>query len=339
LLKILNKLVHSEFVLFTFFASCASIISLFGWAAETFLDFAPKTLGVVSVSVIGCLFFFALSLFVRAFILYKRINNLNGDYVLSHRITHNLRNAITALQDLEFDTLSKIEKTEIEQEFLPLKENDELKRKSLFEKLGAKVTGAVAKQVKNYFICDGLEGNIRVTIKSIIPKGNSQLDWGIKTVVVDPNTWNNEDRIIEEHEDKLHIIGENSDFEEILLGNTRCFVENNLSNLSGSEYKNSSQDWRKRYNATMVVPIKNKPDGKENTVYYGFLTIDSNNEKAQKLFDDSQDSATLNILAHAADALAVWFIKNDNHTVKLTGAFTERMGIIELNNMLKNYIK
>jgi len=313
-------------------SSAASIISLWGWAGEKFLSYAPEMLGLISFFVIGLIFLFALSLLAIAFIQHEDVKELQGDYILSHKITHNLRNSITDLQSLEFTTLKKIDKCELPQQFSDIKENDELKRKEIFKSLGAKTTGCIVKQIKNYFLCNGLKADIRVTIKTIVPCGSNQLKWQVATLVVDPSTWNNQNSDIDES--GTHFIENNSDFEDILLGNKKVFSHNNLNSVSEKEYKNSSRDWRKRYNASMVVPIKNKPYGKDNTVYYGFLTVDSLNPKKQALFDSKENSPTLNILAHAADALAVWFIKNDNHDKLLGEAFEYREGTLILEQAI-----
>ena len=299
---------------FTFSASLASLLSLFGWAAEKFLGYAPETLGIISFFVIGLIFIFALALLVIAYFHYDRLKGVQNDYILSHRITHYLRNSIADLQSLEFQTRKKIDNAELEKQFPDIQENDELKRKEIFKKLGAKITGSVAKQVKNYFLCNGLEGNVRITIKILNPDDtNDQLQWKVVTGIVDPETYNNRDRELQKIENAEHKIADNTDFQGILIGSEKCFSCNDLSGLPEDKYKNSSKDWRKRYNATLVVPIKNQPDGRRNIVYYGFLTADSHNPKKQKLFSSEDNAPVLNILAHAADALAVWFIKNDNH--------------------------
>lgn len=319
---------------FTFFASLASILSLFGWAAEKFLNYAPELLGIVSFFIIGFVFLCAIFMFVTAFVSYEKIKELHSDYVLSHRITHHLRNSITALQDLEFLTLKKIDNAESINQFSDIAETNELKKIAIVKKLGAKVSGAVSEQIKNSFIANRLQGNVRVTVKLIIPTGNNQLEWQVETLVVDPFTWNNQDRSLEERENETHTIGENSDFSGILQGKEKYFVCNNLSSLSDDNYRNSSKDWRKRYNSTVVVPIKNRPDGQGNAVYYGFITADSLNPKNMELFRGKEDSSTLNILAHAADALAVWFIKNDSYTKMLSDSFTQRERILILNDAI-----
>jgi hypothetical protein len=103
-----------------------------------------------------------------------------------------------------------------------------------------------------------------------------------------------------------------------------------LQSLSSRDYKNSSPEWRSRYNATLVVPIKSKPDGQSDAVYYGFITADSLNPSKQEQFSSDINSAVVNIMAHAADAMAVWFIKNDNHVKSIERAETERIGLLVL---------
>lgn len=320
---------------FVFFASLASIVSLFGWAAEKFLEFSPGSIGVIAFYVIGFTFLFAAFLLISSFVAYEKLKDLQNDYQLSHRITHHLRNAISSLQDLEFETLDKIEKAERETDFQQINENDALKTTIILKKLGAKITSAVTGQIKNYFLINGINENIRVVIKSIIPDGDNPLNWEVRTLIVDHNTWNDDDRRLEQNEEEKHLINGNSDFEEILLGTRKIFFHNQLNSLPAKEYKNSSSDWRSRYNATIVVPIKSKPDGKQNAVYYGFLTADSLNRENKDLFSDDINAPVLNIMAHAADAIAGWFIKNDDHAQTLKKAFAQRTGILELDKYLK----
>jgi hypothetical protein len=40
-------------------------------------------------------------------------------------------------------------------------------------------------------------------------------------------------------------------------------------------------------------------------------------------------------MAHAADAIAAWFIKNDDHAQTLKNAFTQRTGLLEIDKYLK----
>jgi len=335
LIKNLKKLFQSTTATFAFFASLASIVSLFGWAAEKFLNYAPETLGLISFFVIGFVFLFAIFLLFRAFIASEKIKEIHNDYILSHTVTHQLRNAITALQELEFNTLSKIDNTDSTNHFEEILENDRLKRQDIFRELGSKVTGSVAKQITNNFLSHHrVNENVRATIKSLIPENNNQLKWEIRTSVVDPKTYD-QDTALEDRENEIHFIEGNTDFKGILIGKEKYFAKNDLAGMKDANYSNSSKDWRDRYNATLVVPIKNKPDGKNNTVYYGFLTVDCMNTKKHELFTQKLGSPSLNIVAHAADALAVWFIKNDNHTEILKGSFTQREGLLIFDQAIK----
>ena len=292
--------------IYSFFASLASILSLAGWAGEKYAAFTSETMGIISFFIIGSIFIFSIYLLLAAFISYEKIRDLHSDHVQSHRITHNLRNAITSLQDLEFSTLDRIDTLKETNQFPDVKENNKLKRQNIFKELGANITGSVTKQIENHFTCNGYDEEVRVTIKSIIHNEDpDQLNWRISTVMTDPQTSNNHGPALEREEDEDHKIGKNSDFKGIMLGDENHFVCNNLEMLGDNTYENSSKDWRRRYNATMVIPIKSRPNGKENSVYYGFLTADSKNKNNKALFNAEDDAPTINIMAHAADALAV----------------------------------
>lgn len=335
-MKYIKQALESRMAAFVFFSSLASVVSLFGWAAEKYLQFVPENIAIISFAVIGCTFLFALFLLISSFVSHEKIKELQGDYKLSHRITHHLRDAISALRDLEFEALEKIEISDREADFLQIKENDYLKTTSILHDFGANVASAVADQIKNYFLTNKMYENVRVTIKSLIPSGENQLDWEIKTDLVDHNTWNADFRRLDKNKMEKHLIRNNSDFEGILLGKNKVFFHNNLRSISTDEYKNSSPDWRDRYNSTMIVPIKSKPDGKLNPVFYGFLTADSLNGKNKELFSNDIDAPVLNIMAHAADALAAWYIKNDDHVQTLNDAFAQRTGILAMADYIKN---
>ncbi len=333
--NIINTSINSKSAIFNTFAGGASIVALYGWAAEKFLDYAPQSLGLISFFVIAITTLLSLYFLVAGYVFYMKMAESQSNHMLSHTITHQLRNAIGEMQDLEYTTSQKIEKVELEAQFSEIKENDELKRKELFKKLSSKVCNTVAKQLKNHFASNQISGNIRTTIKVILPEGKNQLDWKTATAAVDAETWNDQDRIIEAQENEQHKIGENSDFEGIILGKQSCFVCNDLASLSERQYKNSSLEWRARYNSTIVVPIKSKPDGRSDAVYYGFLTADSLNPSKHEQFCSEINSPTLNIMAHAADALAVWFIKNDNHAKNIEQCETERTGLLILSEFIE----
>ena len=133
----------------------------------------------------------------------------------------------------------------------------------------------------------------------------------------------------------IYSIGENTDFKEILVKNKKVFSHNNLASLSGKLYENSSSEWQSRYNATIVVPIKSKPDGKKNTVYYGFLTADSLNPKKVDMFSDDYKDPILQIMGHAADAIATWFIRNDVHCKVIDDAKIMREGELVLSEAIR----
>lgn len=328
--KTINSILNSKAAAFSILGTSASILSLYGWAAEKFLDYAPAQIGLISFAIIGIIAIFAIYFLISAYVFFDKITQIQSDHVLNHKITHQLRNSISEMQDLEYATSKKIKKAESEAQFPDIAENDGLKRQDIFKKLSSRISDTVAKQLKNHFTSSQIDGNIRITIKLINPDGKeNQKEWKTVTVAVDPETWNDQDRQIESQANELHRIGDNSDFEGIMLGKHNCFVCNDLQKLSSDQlYKNSSIDWHKRYNSTIVTPIKSKPDGHKDAVYYGFITADSLNPSKQEQFSSEINSPTLNIMAHAADALATWFIKNDNH-VKVIERYTiERAGLL-----------
>ena len=335
LIKTITSSINSKCAIFNTFAGAASITALYGWAAEKFLDYTPQQIGLISFIVIAITTLFSIYFLIAGYIFYAKMAESQTSHALIHTITHQLRNAIGEMQDLEYITSKKIEKVELEAQFPEIKLNDELKRQALFKKFASKVCNTVAKQLKNHFNINQISGNIRTTIKVILPEGKNQLDWKTVTSAVDSETWNEDDRFIEAQASGQHKIGENSDFEGIITGKQNCFVCNDLTSLPEKQYKNSSPEWRKRYNSTIVVPIKSKPDGRSDAVYYGFLTADSLNKDNHKQFEEDINSPTLNILAHAADALAVWFIKNDNHAKTIGQREIEQTGLLELANFIE----
>ena len=328
----------SQLLWFSFAASLSSIVALLGWGLEKFSDIAPGALGIFASTVVVLTFFSSIALLIVSFRKYESVKALKGDDKLNHRITHQLRNAITKMQELEFSTTDNIAAADSVGQFQHILENDALKRKEIFKTLCAKITTAVANQVEAHFRLNGLVGNVRVTVKSIVPTASDQTQWYVITSGVDSNTYSNQDKDIHTEEidpESLPTIGENSDFLGILTGKVVAFSENDLSSLSHKEYKNSSPDWRSKYNATLVVPIKNQPEGKSNSVYYGFLSADSLNPKKQQLFGSDDESPTLHIVAHAADALAVWYIKNDNHEKVVNQRQVEREAELAISEFIE----
>lgn len=83
-----------------------------------------------------------------------------------------------------------------------------------------------------------------------------------------------------EHTDFIHV-QENTDFESIMIGENHYFAFNDLMTFkkqTGKKYKNSSEDWTKRYNATIVHPIKRRTERRRRKDYFdilGFLCVDS----------------------------------------------------------------
>jgi len=207
----MQKMMRSKMTAFGILAGLVGIIAGMGWALETCCKDDGVYIKGMSLFVIIVTSLFSVYFIISAYIANEKAQEISDGYILSHKITHQLRNSITALQDLEFHTLRKISLAQSEEHLSDIIENDELKRDDIFKKLGAKIADAVACQVKNNFACNGFEETIRATIKGIIPEGSNQLDWKVITTVVDRDTWAKENR-----EYQAHIIKDNTDFMEYL---------------------------------------------------------------------------------------------------------------------------
>lgn len=314
-MDVLRKVTHCKMAIVTLLSSLASIAAFVGWAAEKFLDNTSLVIGVIAFIVLALMFLFALALIIFSYITYARLKKVENDYVLSHKITHSLRNAISALQELEFQTLIKINEQSINSDFLQIDENDFLKTKKIFENFGTKITGIVCDQIKNYLLNNGIDENIRVCIKALVPinDSNDQLEWEVQTLRVDHATWHNDDELVKRNKKIKHIVKNNTSFSEILSGKVKFFFHNDLASLGSQNYTNSSVNWENRYNSCIVLPIKSNLRDEKNSVYYGFLTADSLNSGKNELFCGDLNTPIPSILAHAADAIAVWFVKTDSH--------------------------
>jgi len=325
----------SSRVLFEIAAGAASLISLFGWAGQELFDFAPNTIKYLVVTVIGLFFVYSFVFLFFTHKEYAKINKTKDDHLLSHKITHNLRNALSTLRDIEFETNQKLDKAKDEPHIEAIREGDELKVFKAFKTFGAKLADAVQKQVKNDLIRRNIDENIRVTVKFIEPYGNNQEEWSVSTLFMDPKTWADSDHT--DTDDSCKVKGkikDNTDFSKILIDKEKIFYSNNLSSLGDEKYLNSSSNWRTRYNSTLVVPIKNKPQNGATVVYYGFLTVDSLNSSNKEIFSEDEKDNIFHIMAHASDSIASWFIRHDVHVEVLE----IKSGMQEGNLFLAEYI-
>lgn len=102
----------------------------------------------------------------------------------------------------------------------------------------------------------------------------------------------------------IYTIDSNSAYQYLFNSDEVYFCSDNLSSQDG--YLNETDNWRKFYNAAIVVPIRYNPAGKS-TLSYGFLTVDSPNIHGKSLFLDKHHlvhKECLDVLLHAADILA-----------------------------------
>jgi hypothetical protein len=110
-----------------------------------------------------------------------------------------------------------------------------------------------------------------------------------------------------EYRKAFYDVEANSDFSRIISGELEDFQSDNLKELEVKrEYRNTSPDWQRNYNATQVVPIWHR-HGSESNIF-GFLTVDSLNPNNEQLFDRKE---TLSIMMFGADLLALLFLTLD----------------------------
>lgn len=301
---------------FNLLAGFASIMSLLGWALQTFITWSGIS-GVVGwIAAIVILLTFLMTLMVLVVFARKHYvladekeanSKLLEHQSLNLQTFYHLRSAIDSLQKLEQEVLSKMNEfisIEALNAYIESKEKDAA---GIFKKFSTKAVNNTFKQSKIYFIskkinCDSL----RLTIKAIISEDNqSATDWLVKTVVRDSDTWqklgNDDDHY--SFDSKEHKVGDNTDFFHVVDKNKPMFVSNNLSNI-GTGYKNSSINWKEHYNATFVVPIATQH--KKSWMYFGFIALDSLNENDEELFIKSKDNELYQILKSLSEAIAIW---------------------------------
>lgn len=124
-----------------------------------------------------------------------------------------------------------------------------------------------------------------VCIKMIIDENN------IKTLYRDPVSFRTRSLI----DNKLSIfpISSNTAFEKILDNFSESYyISNDLS--AEESYKNINSQWKKNYNAVLVVPVR-IPIDKEKFLVYGFLCVDNIN--------GGFDQGSINLLSSIGDLL------------------------------------
>lgn len=218
-----------------------------------------------------------------------------------------MRNAIADLNDLEFISIEEIPKLKDSHSLSLLEDRLESDREKIFNNFANKLTNSVVRQLEAYFSYLKSDETCRVTIKIIDPVCDNQLDWEVATAYRDPSTFYNMD---EEYDTDVHKIRNNDDYHDIVVGRKNAFACNDLSKLAqAGKYKNSGGNWQERYNSTIVVPIRYVKDKREAPLFFGFLAADSKNIKKMNLFSDQSDHTSFQIMAHAADCLATWFLE------------------------------
>ena len=188
----------------------------------------------------------------------------------------------------------------------------------IFEKMCLSITTQVKDSFKEYFEYQGIDvgDDIAVAVKLVLSSAtilrlyekrlddnerlllsNSHNDWAI-TVYRDNDTFRKKQREVGL---KMYDVQKNTAFQNIMNVHNHSFVCNDLQRQSG--YNNENPDWIRQYNSTIVVPIA--LDDMNQHIVFGFLAVDSGNEKGQALYNDKE---CVHILRHAADMLCSYFL-------------------------------
>lgn len=156
-------------------------------------------------------------------------------------------------------------------------------------------------------ISDYLKQNVCTCIKifTVDQLSYHLLDRNVMTLVRSSNT--GEDRISEEDE-FFSVIG-NTDFRKLCAGKRFYGCGDLLKEWNKGHYKNNSDNWKTKYNSTLVVPIRYKPANPNTKVsnrkmnLLGFLCIDSmdNNEQWE-----DRGSYELQVLGLFADTMYIY---------------------------------
>lgn len=196
--------------------------------------------------------------------------------------------------------------------------SDDLKQ---FKKICFQATNKTKELMQIYFQTKHIDvgDDLTVTVKLIFPAshllnffGNVQDDEAVQirkndrwviTVYRDSYTYGNrQDREVVTRKFTLYSLTNNSAFNNITSNNDTYFCSNNLQ-LLGETYINENKNWRKQYNAALVVPIR-CANGKSR-MDFGFLAVDSLNSDMLDLFDPDK---CLDILNHSASVLASFLL-------------------------------
>jgi hypothetical protein len=103
----------------------------------------------------------------------------------------------------------------------------------------------------------------------------------------------------------------NKDFHDVVNGQSTCFVCNDLvREEAAGNYFNDNPNWRKRYQSTIVWPIRCFDEGRGMHELFGFLCVDS---IATEIFDEEAD---VQVGACVADMIYAYFSAIDAANVE-----------------------
>lgn len=200
----------------------------------------------------------------------------------------------------------------------------------VFRKVCSHITDGVRTSLLEYFharnIAD-MGDDVSVSVKLIVP-ADQVVDWFSLSQEEAEKVKTKEDWIItasrdsytlNQHPDRelglsVYDIWENTAFRRVVKDGERCFFHNELQSL-GTAYENQNRDWKKYYNAAIVVPIRYQRVDRKRYKCYGLLCADSVNDAKRNLYNDKE---CRHILSHAANLLATFFLNleliENNHS-------------------------
>lgn len=284
------------------------------------------------LSIVVVLVLIITTIFVKYYMKYsmvERFRSLLAEQLKSHhQMIHKFRDYFFLLIRNELVTGGKLEQSRV----------NEL-RKEYFEKVARTVLMDTRELFLEYFRARDLKvgDDLTLTIKIIIGVDEAQqilnnlkgskaniLNKDGKYIVTgyrDPYTWEKKPERNEIMQIVYDIDAENTTFDEILSKNIDkgyYFCNNLRKEANEGQYRNQNPKWQKRYNAVSAVPIRFRFQGNPYaTILYGVLSADSMNPRAYELFDDAM---TYNMLASAADVLALMFGHLDMLQLTLKGS-------------------
>ena len=156
-------------------------------------------------------------------------------------------------------------------------------------------------------ISDYLKQNVCTCIKifTVDQLSYHLLDRNVMTLVRSSNT--GQDRISEE--DEYFSVTGNTDFRKLCAGKRFYGCGDLAKEHAKGHYNNNSDNWKKKYNSTLVVPIRYKPTNPNPQIsnkkmnLLGFLCIDSMNNNEQW---EDRESYELQILGLFADTMYIY---------------------------------